>query len=60
MIERRLQKLWPQMQGKKPHMPHFLALPFRYSDVVDLEPAAARICFSRPARATHAPQPRKD
>lgn len=25
MIERRLQELWSQLQGKKPHFPHFLA-----------------------------------
>ncbi len=25
MIERRLRELWEQLQGKKPHLPHFLA-----------------------------------
>ncbi len=25
LIERRLQELWSQLQGKKPHLPHFLA-----------------------------------
>ena len=25
MIERRFRKLWGQLQGKKPHMPHFLS-----------------------------------
>ena len=25
MIERRLRKLWEQLQGKKPHLPHFLS-----------------------------------
>ena len=25
LIERRLQELWSQLQGKKPHVPHFLA-----------------------------------
>ena len=25
MIERRLSDLWGQLQGKKPHLPHFLA-----------------------------------
>ena len=25
MIERRLELLWDQLQGKKPHLPHFLS-----------------------------------
>ena len=25
MIEERLEKLWQQLQGKKPHLPHFLS-----------------------------------
>jgi hypothetical protein len=25
MIERRLRALWERLQGKKPHLPHFLA-----------------------------------